>query len=165
MKSLKTLWAVSTVAVMSMAMAQSDGGRFDAAVVLTPGMTLQRGAVFMTGGFQSAMLRHGDVVSTDRWMSGSYHILTSDGTVIGMAPGATVAIDGRRIGFDVFRVMSGFADILGNVNNGYPMPLEFRRFMPFRFGNVTVFPDPDPWEVPIGTMPRVSDQVFFPNRF
>ena len=165
MKSLRMLLAASTVAAASMAMAQSDGGRFDAAVVLTPGMTLQRGAVFATGGFQSAMLRHGDVITTDRWMSGNYHILTSDGTVIGMAPGATIAIDGRRIGFDVFRVMRGSADILGNVNGGYPMPLEFRQFMPFRFGNVTVFPDPDPWQVPIGTMPRVPERVFFPNRF
>jgi len=165
MKLIKTALTVSTVIAASFTLAQSDGGRFDAAVVLTPGMTLQRGVVSMTRGFQSALLRHGDTVRTDSWMSGSYHILTSDGTVIGMTPGTAVVIDGRRIGFDVFRVMNGSANILGNVNNGYPMPIEFRRFMPFRFGNVTVFPNPDPWEFPVGTMPRNPAPIFFPNRF
>lgn len=160
MKTQRTLFSIATVLAAGIAMGQSDGGPFDAAVVLTPGMTLQRGAIFMTGGYQNTLLRHGDVIKSDPWISSSYHILTSDGTVIGMAPGATIVIDGRRIGFDVFRVMDGSATILGNINNGYPMPLEFRRLLPFRTGNVIVYPDPDPFEYPVFAVP----QSFIPAR-
>ena len=160
MKNLRTLYGALAVSMASLSIAQSDGGPFDAAVVLTPGMALQRGQVHVTGGFQSTLLRHGDVIRTDNWMSGNYHVLTSDGTVIGMAQATTVVIDGRQIGFDVFRVASGSANILGNVNNGYPLPLEFRQFMPFRTGNVTIFPDPDPWAFP----PPNGDRIVFPIR-
>lgn len=158
MKNLRTLFGTCVAFSASLCAAQSDGGRFDAAVVLTPGMALQRGQAHVVGGYQSALLQHGDVIRTDNWMRGSYHILTSDGTVIGIASASTVAIDARQIGFDVFRVLSGSANILGNVNNGYPMPLELRMYRPFRTGNVTIFPDPDPF-VPF---PDSGNRIVFP---
>ena len=159
MKAKRTLIGIVALLSVCFASAQSDGGRFDAAVVLTPGMTLKRGAVFMTGGYQNTLLTHGDTLQTDSWMSGSYYILTSDGTVIGMARGTTMVIDGRRIGFDVFRVMDGSAAILGNINNGYPMPPEFRRLLPFRYGNVIVHPNPDSFEYPIFAVPQSFSPV------
>jgi hypothetical protein len=159
MRTQRTLFGIGAVLAASIATAQSDGGMFDAAVVLTPGMALQRGAVIVTGGYQNGLLRHGDVIRTDDMSFGPHHILTSDGTVIGMGSDTTIVIDGRRIGFDVFRVMNGSANILGNVNMGYPMPFEFRRLLPFRAGSVTVFPNPDPFAEPIITFPRSFNPI------
>jgi hypothetical protein len=151
------------------AMAQSDGRPFDAFVVLTPGMRLERGQALFTGGYQSGMLQHGDLIHTDPMgFSGAYRILTSDGSVIGIGGNATVAIDGRQIGFDVFRVLRGSARILGNVNAGYPMPLEFRSLTPFRTGNVIVFPNPNPFldrgqpNPFLPPFPRPDERLFFP---
>ena len=140
MKRMRTLYAAGAILAATGAMAQSNGRPFDAAVVLTPGMTLQRGGVTVTGTNQNGLLQDGDVIYTDNYATGPFHILTSDGSVIGVYGATTLAIDGRRVGFDVFQVVNGSAQILGNVNNGYPMPPEFQAWMPFRVGPVTVQP-------------------------
>ena len=157
MRTRAILAGLATFLAAASSVAQSDGGRFDAAVVLTPGMTLERGAVIVTGGYQSGLLRHGDVIYTDNLLTGRYHILTTDGTVIGLNGGTTMVIDGRRNGFDVFQVVRGWAGILGNVNRGYPMPLEFAAVTPIRVGRVIFPSDPDPFVEPITVFPRVLD--------
>ena len=106
---------------------------------------------------------------TDNITAGAHYIVTTDGTVIGMSPATTIAIDGRQIGFDVFHVIRGSANIIGNVNDGFPLPSELSASLPLRFGNITVqqpaynpyyAPNYGPSQPPVSTFPR---QVYFPS--
>jgi hypothetical protein len=138
MKLRNTLLAAVALLAVTSALAQSNGEIFDAAAVLVPGMALQRGGVVQMGNYQTGLLQSGDVIYTANDATGMFHILTSDGSVIGINPATTLAIDGGRTGFDVFQVENGYARVLGNVNDGYPMPPEFSGFTPLRLGPVVV---------------------------
>jgi hypothetical protein len=141
MKALKTLPSIAAFCVAAAAVAQTDGRPFDAAVVPSANLLLERNGVLLNTGFQMHLLQHGDVIYTRNRTTGPYHVLTSDGTVIGLTGGTTLAIDGRQIGFDVFRVVAGGASILGNINDGYALPREFRNPGPITVGGVIIQPN------------------------
>lgn len=133
----RTIFTLSATALMSLAMAQSDGRSFDAAVYLVPGMTVERNGVIYGGDYSQGLLQNGDVVRTDN-MGGTYQILTSDGSVIDLSSNAEVTIAGGLRGFDVFQVSNGSYAVSGNAYDGYPINSYFQSLLTTRVNNTAV---------------------------
>lgn len=113
----RTILTLSTAALMSLSMAQSDGRSFDAAVELVPGMTVERSGVIYGGDYSKGLLQNGDIVRTDA-QAGNYTIVTSDGSVITLSSNTELTIAGGLKGYDVFQVNQGSAVLSGNAYNG-----------------------------------------------
>lgn len=132
----RTLLSISAATLMATAYSQSDGRSFDAAVVMVPGMTIERSGVIYGGDYTNSLLQHGDILRTDMNQGDPFYVLTSDGSVINLAPNAEINIDGNMNGFNVFQVMRGSTQVVGNVADGYNLPNYFSRYVSMVARNV-----------------------------
>lgn len=133
----RTILTLSTAALMSLSMAQSDGRSFDAAVELVPGMTVERAGVIYGGDHSKGLLQNGDIVRTDA-QAGNYTIVTSDGSVITLSSNTVLTIAGGLKGYDVFQVNQGSAVLSGNAYNGVTVSPYFRSLLQSRTSADTV---------------------------
>ncbi len=124
----RTLLSISAAALMASAYTQSDGRSFDAAVVMVPGMTVERNGVIYGGDYTNSLLQNGDILRTDLNEGDAFHVVTSDGSVLGLGPNSEININGNLTGFSVFQVNRGSANVVGNVADGYVLPSYYSRF-------------------------------------
>lgn len=136
----RTLLAISAATMISAANAQSDGRDFDAAIVMVPGLTVERNGVIYGGDWTSGLLQAGDIVRSDQNQGSPFQILTSDGSVVGINPNSEILMDGSQAGWNVFQVTRGAANVVGNVHDGYRLSSYFAPFinqLPRNIANVT----------------------------
>jgi hypothetical protein len=151
----RTLFGLAFGSLIAMGYSQSDGRMFDAEVQLIPGISLERNGQIANGDYLFYTLQDGDVIRTDPTFTGPFMILTSDGSRIAVNSGATIVIQARRTGFDVFQVTQGYAEVAyygnsGNVTTNdqyyYQQPVQVggvTMASPYAFGqygNVTTIP-------------------------
>jgi len=132
----RTLLSISAAALMTAAYSQSDGRTFDAAVVLVPGMTVERNGVVYGGDYTSGLLQHGDILRTDNMQGDPFYILTSDGSVLSISPFAEISIAGDLRGYDVFQVSRGSANVAGNASTNFTLPNYYDRYVSMVSRNV-----------------------------
>lgn len=114
---------------MAAAYSQSDGRTFDAAAVLVPGMTVERNNVIYGGDYTSGLLQNGDIVRTENLQGDPFYILTSDGSVISVAPHSEIFIAGGNVGYDVFQTNSGSTAVVGNAATNFTLPTYFNNYL------------------------------------